>query len=103
MSILEGVLREEQTRLKNNISYYETMLLSLPRGTIFIKKTKNSSFVYRRRKVNGKVVSEYLGKLGSNNVKKQIELSIEYKRIKNNIRIVKKELVKLNKAIKAYD
>lgn len=103
MAIIEGVLQEEIERLEKKIFEYEKLLVSLPRGTIFIRKMGGSSFVYRKRKENKKVVSEYLGNINDYYVKKQIELSEEYKRIKNNLRIAKKELHKLKRARKAYD
>lgn len=103
MAVIEGVLFEEVERLDKNIKHYEKMLNDLPRGSIFIRKMGSSSFAYRKRKENGKVVSEYLGNVESNDVQKQIELSREYKRIKNNLRIANSELVKLRKALKAYD
>lgn len=102
MSVVQGVLNEEINRLKSNIVSYEQMLLSLPRGTIFIRKVGNSLFVYRKRKENGKVLSEYIGSFNSENTKKEIEKSKDYKRIKNNIRIAKKELVKLERAVNVY-
>lgn len=103
MSVLEGVLLEEINRLEKNILNYEKMLQSLPRGSLFIRKMGGSSFAYRKRKENGLVVSEYLGNINDDLVKKEIELSKDYKRIKNNLVLSKKELMKLRKAFKAYD
>ena len=103
MAILEGVLLEEIKRLEKNITSYEQMLLSLPRGTIFIRKMGNSYFVYRKRKENERVLTEYLGNSKDEFAQKQIELSNDYKRIKKNIRTTKSELVKLRKAYKAYN
>lgn len=103
MAILEGVLKEEIGRLENNISHYEEMLSNLPRGSIFVIKVGNSSFAYRKRKENGKVISEYLGNINDKKAQEEIERSNDYKRIKNNIRIAKEELRKLRRAIKAYD
>lgn len=103
MSVLQNVLLEEIQRLEKNIKAYETMLSQLPRGTIFIKQIGNSSFVYRKRKEGKKVISEYLGNIRSNKVDKEIEASKEYKRIKNNLSIAKRELEKIRRAYKAYD
>ena len=58
--------------------------------------------MYRRRKENNKVVSEYLGNINSKNAQEQIKLSNEYKRISQNIRIAKIEVKKLKKAYKVY-
>lgn len=102
MAIIEGVLQEELQRLEKNISHYEKMLLKLPRGTIFIRQMGNSSFVYRKKKEKGKVISEYLGNINNERAQKGIELSQEYKRINKNIKISKIELQKLRKAYKTY-
>ena len=103
MAIIQGVLLEEMDRLEKNIKHYQEMLNSLPRGSIFIRKVGQSSFAYRKWKENGKVISEYLGNINNDKVKKEIELSRDYKRISNNIRIAKIELMKLRRAYKAYD
>ena len=102
MAVLQGVLLEEINRLEKNVRAYESMLSSLPRGSIFIRQIGNSFFVYRKRKENGRVVSVYLGNIDDDNVKKEMELSQDYKRIKNNIRIAKCELNKIRKAYRAY-
>lgn len=103
MSVLQGVLLEEINRLESNIFNYKKMLSSLPKGSLFIRRMGNSEFVYRKRKENGKVVSEYLGNINSVKTKEQMLLSNEYKRICNNIKIAEKELLKLKKAYKIYD
>lgn len=102
MSVLEGVLLEEINRLEKNILEYEKMLSSLPRGSIFIRQMGKSKFAYRKRKENGVVISEYLGSIDNDSVKKEIALSNDYKRISNNIRLSKLELSKLRKAYKVY-
>lgn len=103
MSVLQGVFLEEISRLEKNIFNYKKMLSSLPKGSLFIRRMGNSEFVYRRRKENGKVISEYLGNINSSNAKEQISLSEEYKRINNDIKIAEKELSKLKKAYRIYD
>ena len=103
MAVIQGVLFEEIERVERNIESYNKMLNSLPKGSIFIRKMGNSSFAYRKRKENGKVISEYLGNINEQNVKEQIELSQDYKRIKNNLKIAKVNLNKLKKAYKAYE
>lgn len=103
MSVLQGVLLEEIQRLEKNIESYEIMLSQLPRGTIFIKSIGSSAFAYRKRKEGKKVISEYLGNIESNKAYEEIEASKEYKRIKQNLSVAKKELVKIKRAYKAYD
>jgi len=103
MSVIQSILNEEVLRLEKNIAQYNKMVLSLPKGSIFIRKIGNSFFVYRKRRENGKVVSQYLGNKKSKEAQRQIELSHEYHRICSNIKVAEKELKKLRKACKAYD
>ena len=103
MSILEGILREELDRLESNLLAFKNKLTGLPRGTIYISKMYNSSFVYRKKKENGKVVSEYIGPLNDEKSRIAIEEAKDYKRIKSIISDGNKELKKIRKALKAYD
>ena len=99
MSVIQSVLEEEAERMQKKITFYESMLLNLPRGSIFIRKMGNQSFAYRKRKVKGKVVSQYLGNVNNEAVQNEIKLSEEYQRIKANIKYIKEELHKLKKAL----
>lgn len=103
MSVFQGVLIEEIGRSKRNVDNYQRLLNSLPRGTIFVRKIGNDFYVYRKRKEAGKVISQYLGKEGSVSANEGIKLSEEYKRIKNNLKIAKLELEKLERAYRVYD
>lgn len=103
MSVLEGVLKEELERLESNVLEMNKKLDNLPRGTIYIAKIYNSYFVYRKRKENGKVVSTYIGPLNDKNTEIEIEKSKDYKRLKQLISSGNKEIVKLRKALKAYE
>ncbi|MCQ2794823.1 MAG: hypothetical protein MJ214_01265 [Bacilli bacterium] len=103
MSVISNVLKEEVNRLKENVSVYERSLVSLPRGSIYIAKINNQSFVYRKYKENGKVISKYIGKANSPKAREAINQAKEYKRIKNNLRIAKIELKKLERVYRIYD
>ena len=103
MSIFEGVIREEIERLSKNILSYKEMLKKLPKGALYIRKDYNSYFVYRRKRQGNKIVSEYLGPLESLKAQEEINKSNEYKRIRNNLRVVNEELKELKRAIKIYD
>lgn len=103
MTVLEGVLREELGRLESNLLAFKEKLSHLPRGTIYISKVYNSSFVYRKRKEGGKVISEYIGPLSDNRSQQAIEQAKDYKRLKKMISDGNKELAKLRKAVKVYD
>ncbi len=103
MSVLQGVLKEELDRLEYNLGVFQDRLSSFPRGTIFIKKNCNSSFVYRKKKTNGKVQSEYIGKLSNNKSIKAINDAEEYKRYKLLVKNTIIEINKLKRALKIYE
>jgi len=103
MSVLKVVLEEEIERLEFSLNSYQKLLETLPRGTIFVRKIHNASFAYRKRKEEGKVVSEYLGPINSAKTIEEVEKSKEFKRIKKNISILKADLTKLRKAMKVYE
>ncbi|MCQ2793966.1 MAG: hypothetical protein MJ207_01125 [Bacilli bacterium] len=103
MSVISNVLKEEVARLKENVSIYERSLRSLPRGSIYIAKINNSSFVYRKFKENGRVISVYIGKVNSPKSNEAINQANEYKRIKNNLRVAKIELRKLERVYRIYN
>ena len=102
MSVLQGILLDEINRQERNIAGYKNLLKSLPRGTIFIRKIGNQSFAYRKRKENGKVVSEYLGNIESQKAKDEILRSEDYKNIKHELAIATRELERLRKAYNTY-
>ena len=103
MSVLEGVLLEEKNRLESIVLEYKKMLDKLPNGAVYIRKMNNSSFVYRRRRQGGKIISEYLGSINEARAKEAIENYNERKRIKSNLRIAKSELIKIVKVVKTYE
>lgn len=103
MSIFEGVVQEEIDRLNRSIEIYKQLLSDLPRGTIFVRKMGNSSFVYRKWKINGLVYSKYIGKYDSEIVKQEIVKSQEFKRVSLNLRMATNELSRLRKVCKVYD
>ncbi len=103
MSVIEGVLKEEVKRLEESIRFFSNMLKSIPRGSIFIQKINNKYFVYRKKKVNNKVVSEYIGKKGSKQSNDAIKDAVKYRQVKNDLRIAKSEYKKLRRVYKIYD
>ena len=103
MSVIQGVLFEEIQRLEKNISFHKEILKSLPSGALFIRKMGNSSFAYLKEKVQGHVVSKYLGNINDKEVQKQIEDNQKYKRLKADLKVACLELNKLKKAYKAYE
>ena len=65
MSILEGVLVEELERIRKNIVSYESLLNQLPKGYLSIQILGGKQYAYRKKREGKRIVSEYLGPVGS--------------------------------------
>jgi len=104
MNVLKGVLEEELKRNLRNQKKYEEMLLKLPKGSIYISNRNGKEYIYRKNREGDKVVNQYVCALS--NIKmanEEKEKSKDYARISNNLKISKKEELKLRKALKAYE
>lgn len=102
MSVLEGVLKEELERIQRNIASYESILASLPKGYLFEQRLKSKIYCYRKRREGDKIVSEYVGPIGSPEAKKAVEDYERRKRIDKNLRMMRKEEARLVKALRHY-
>jgi len=104
MSLLKNVLEEELKRNLRNQKKYKEMLLKLPKGSIYISKRNGKKYMYRKNRVGKKIVNKYICSLSNENkASEERQKSEEYARISNNLKISKKEEVKLRKALKAYE
>ncbi len=104
MNVLKGVLEEELKRNLRNQKSYREMLLKLPKGSIYISNRNGKEYMYRKNREADKIVNQYICALSNKIlVKEEREKSEDYARISNNLRISKKEEVKLRKALKAYE
>ena len=102
MSILEGVLKEELERLQNNIRSYKALLATLPKGYLFEQQIGGKPYCYRKYREGQKIISEYVGPVGSEETKKAHESYAERKRIEANLRAMRKEKTRLIKALRHY-
>lgn len=89
-------LREDLILLKKRLHKNEEEIKSLPRGTLFIRKMNGKEYVYRSKKVNGKVIQEYLGPLDNESTKTEMAKSLAYKRKRMIIMETKREIQKLS-------
>lgn len=102
MSILEGILKEELERLQNNIRSYEAVLATLSKGYLFEQQIGGKPYCYRKYRRGEKIISEYVGSVGSEEAKKAHEDYLERKRIEANLRAMRKEETRLIKALRHY-
>lgn len=98
MKIVDDIFYEELIRKEAEIRQLSHELKLLPRGTLFFRRTGNSIYVYRKWKEKGKVLSTYIGKVGTNIVDIEIERSNEYKFKKEKYKNAVKEYKELQKA-----
>ena len=102
MSVLEGVLKEELERIQRNISSYESLLASLPKGYLFEQIIGGKPYVYRKRREGGKIISEYIGPCGSEEAEKARADYEERRRVESNLRSLRKEEARLIKALRHF-
>lgn len=102
MSILEGVLAEELERIQRNIASYESLLNQLPKGYLSIQLFGGKQYAYRKKRQGKRILSEYLGPVGSPEYAKAQSDYQERKRVEANLREMRQEEKKLRKALRHY-
>lgn len=85
-------LAKEIKKITKNIQKCEEEMKDLPKGSIFVRKINNKKYVYRNRKVNKKVISQYLGPYYSPEVIEEMNKSKLYKKNKKMIKLLKIKL-----------
>lgn len=100
MNILDNVLYEEIMKKEADLRTLKEKLSDLPKGCLFVRKTPSGNYVYRKWREDNKILSEYLGKLGSNKTLTRIKEMNEYKLLEMKIKKQKKEIAELKKAYK---
>jgi len=70
MSVLKGILREEEKRLKALSRMYRSELRKLPKGSISLKKIRNGKYAYLAYRDGKRVRFDYLGNASSEAVKR---------------------------------
>jgi len=97
MSYVKGILLEEQNRLKKLSEKYNAEIMSLPRGSISVKKRNLKEYLYIASRDKDKVRFEYVGPVVSRKAQdiiKDIELRKEYE---SKLKQVKKDLMEIER------
>ena len=103
MSIFLDVMKEEVERNLYKQNAFMEQIKSLPKGYLSECVIDNKVYIYRKRRVGNKILSEYIGIPDDNNVKKAIDDRKAYLDLKQSIKLLKKEEKRLRKAIKEYE
>lgn len=97
MEILNGILKEELSRLKNLKKSHENKLSKFPKGSLIKKEIKGHIYYYLNYREGEKSIFKYLGKLDKEEIS-QIKLKIEERRKLRKLYIqVKNNIIKLEK------
>lgn len=99
MSILKDVLSDEYERLKSLEEWYKQEILSLPKGSISLKKRRDREYLYINYRENNKVKSDYVGFAAS---EKAVDTANKIKQRKNyeeELKTVKQDLKELKRAL----
>ena len=103
MPIFLDVMKEELERnLYKQIAFKEE-LEKLPSGYLSKCVIGGKSYIYRKKRTGNKIVSEYVGVPGDEEVKKAENDRQDYLNIKQSLKNLKKEEIKLRRAIKDYE
>ncbi len=101
MSAIETMLQSEYLHLYRSVTRLREECLQRPKGSLAIKKRGNGSYVYLVKRENGKVVTEYIGKLGTWKTKGVEAKVIERRRYEAELKEAEIQIHKLKKLMKA--
>lgn len=99
-TVIKGILEDELDRSYRMLYTYEEKMLTLPKGSIFVRKRGTREYCYLNYRESNKVISKYIGSQDSDdvaNIKRDIE---ERKRIAGLIKNIKIEIAEIRKALK---
>ena len=99
MSILKDVLTDEYKRLKSLGEWYKQEIVSLPKGSISLKKRKNREYLYINYREKNKVKSDYVGLASSEKAVDVANKIKQRKKIEEELKSVKQGLKELERAL----
>ena len=103
MPIFLDVMKEELERNLYKQNAYKKELDQLPNGYLSECLIGGKVYIYRKKRVGNKILSEYIGVPGDENVKKAESQRQDYLNYKQSLKNLKNEEIKLRKAIKDYE
>lgn len=103
MSIFLEVMKEELERNLYKQDAFIRQINELPRGYLSRCLIDGKIYIYRKKRINKKIVSEYIGIPDDENVKKAENDRAQYLELKHAISVLKEEEKRLRRAIKDYE
>lgn len=98
MNMIIDTIQKEKRRIEYQLEKYRKVMEELPKGSL-LKRDKNGLiYYYMNSRINGKVVSKYIGK-DAGELPSQIE---KRKHTEAMIKLLEEELKIANKALEGY-
>ena len=95
MSVVTGILKEEESRLEAQLLKYENKLSALPNAAI----KKRDNYLYYIRRQGKKVLTEYIGEISGEKSQEALKLDIERKKYKERRKNTIIELKEVRRAL----
>jgi hypothetical protein len=101
MSAIETMMQSEYQRMYRSVTRLREECMQRPKGSLAVKQRGNRGYVYLVKRVDGKVVTEYIGKEGSWKAKGVEAKVLERKRYEAELKEAEIQAAKLRKMMKA--
>lgn len=102
MPIFQGVMEEELERNKRKQEAFQAELSLHPKGYLSLCRIGGVDYVYRKHREGKKIISEYIGLPGSEEVRKAEVEREAYLLAKQSLAELREEEKRLRRAIKEY-
>ncbi len=102
-SIFLDIMKEELNRNLYKQDAFNRQLVSLPKGYLSKCVIDGKAYIYRKKRIENNIISEYIGVPGDDNVKKAEEDRKLYIELKLSIKELTRDEKRLRKAIKEYE
>jgi hypothetical protein len=99
MNFLKSIIEEEQHRLMALKKKYQSEILSLPRGSISIKKRNKKKYIYLAVREKEKVKFQYIGPALSQKPEDIIQKIQKRKDFEEKLKKIKKDLMEIEKVL----
>lgn len=99
MGAIDGILKEELSRLIAVRKSYLREIKKLPKGSIQIKRIKKIAYPYLAVRQGEKVVSEYLGYYSEHKLEKLKQALVQRKKYEQHLKEVKRNIKRISKMI----
>ena len=98
MSLVSNMIAQEEKRMRSLKESYEEQLLTLPKGTLRIRKKGNNTYYYLAYRNGQKVATDYIGKDETDiaRIKEQLE---KRRHIEDMLKELTRELVLMKKVL----